>query len=65
MLQSKVWRAVISSRTGELLTRVVLFYFSMWDGAGAVERGLGRDAAIQSHTWFHQLVNNIKIDNEI
>ena len=42
------WRALIDSGgTDEPVTSVVLFYFSTWDGTGAVERGLGKDAAIQ------------------
>ena len=42
------WRSLIDSGgTAEPLTSVVLFYFSTWDGTGAVERGLGKDAAIQ------------------
>ena len=40
------WRSVIESGAAEPLTSVVLFYLSTWDGTGAVERGLGRDAAI-------------------
>ena len=42
------WRILIDSgATAEPLTSVVLFYLSTWDGTGAVERGLGKDAAIQ------------------
>ena len=42
------WRSLIDSGgTAEPLTSVVLFYFSTWDGTGAVERGLGKDSKIQ------------------
>ena len=42
------WRALIDSGdTDEPVTSVVLFYFSTWDGTGAVERGLGKDSKIQ------------------
>ena len=42
------WRSLIDSGgTDEPVTSVILFYFSTWDGTGAVERGLGKDAAIQ------------------
>ena len=42
------WHAVLrSDKVSEPLTSVVLFYLSTWDGTGAVERGLGTDAAIQ------------------
>ena len=42
------WHAVLrSGKVSEPLTSVVLFYLSTWDGTGAVERGLGTDAAIQ------------------
>ena len=42
------WRAAMHARGfPELLAKVVWFYLATWDGAGAVERGLGQDAAIQ------------------
>ena len=44
----EAWRALIGSgKESEPLISVVLFYLSTWDGTGAVERGLGTDAAIQ------------------
>ena len=44
----EAWRAVLKGdKVSEPLTSVVLFYLSTWDGTGAVERGLGTDAAIQ------------------
>ena len=42
------WRAAMSaSDFPSCLTKVVSFYLATWDGTGAVERGLGRDAAHQ------------------
>ena len=44
----QAWRSLIESGdTVEPVTSVVLFYLSTWDGTGVVDRGLGRDAAIQ------------------
>ena len=42
------WRAaMLAAGFPESLARVVHFYLATWDGTGAVERGLGQDAAIQ------------------
>ena len=42
------WRAAIDDPGFPApLIKVVRFYFATWDGTGAVERGLGQDAAIQ------------------
>lgn len=46
-----VWRSVLSAGAlSDTLEMVVRFYLATWDGTGAVERGLGQDAAIlQEH----------------
>ena len=42
------WRSALRSATfPRPLVDATLFYLATWDGTGAVERGLGQDAAIQ------------------
>jgi len=42
------WRSAMTSESfPSSLIDVTLFYLATWDGTGAVERGLGQDAAIQ------------------
>ena len=42
------WRSALRSATfPKPLVDATLFYLATWDGTGAVERGLGQDAAIQ------------------
>ena len=42
------WRSAVGSKSfPRALIDATLFYLATWDGTGAVERGLGQDAAIQ------------------